>query len=306
MGKRPPSWKNFDVWVLMSMLVGLGVAVATFFVLRRFLFGDSDGTGDIISGTATALGGLTIGGIAVMQYRKHKWAEYQAKLDEDTRTGERLSKAIEHLGNKDALHIRIGAIYEFKRLAQDSPRDKESVVEILTAFIKSRSQKLEEGQALPQDIEAAARVLSQLARELIEEMPKKASKEWRGRPPECVFVATKEISALNIKGVFQWNELKAARLNLRGINLKGARLFGANLEDAGISGANFVGVSLSRANLAGADLVKTNLAGAFLCDVFVDNKTNFRKTIIDEHTKFDPGVREKYFPDFGKEKGAED
>jgi hypothetical protein len=32
--------------------------------------------------------------------------------------------------------------------------------------------------------------------------------------------------------------------------------------------------------------------------VSLDNKTKFADAVIDDETKFSPGVREKYFPDF--------
>ena len=211
---RPPKWQRFDLWVVLGALVGLGIAFAAFCLVHFLLYGNfafikhmqslAGATevkpGDIFTMTATALGGFTIGGAAIMQFRKHKWGEYQAKMDEDTRTGERLSKAIEHLGNGQS-HIQLGAIYEFKNLAEDSARNKENIVQLLTAYIKN--YKLEEGKDLPQNVDAAARVLSPMVRELIEFKANSFGPifaaspiAWYGfrfpksfRPAQCVFEA---------------------------------------------------------------------------------------------------------------------
>ena len=326
--KRPPNWERFHWWVLASSALGLGIAVGVFFLLRRYVFGGNDDVGDIISGTATALGALTIGGIAIMQYRKHKWAEYQAKLDEDSRTGERLSKAIEHLGDEKE-PIRLGAVYEFKNLAEDSPRNKVNIVQILTAFIKS--YVAEEGKDVPQDIEAAARVLSQLVRELIEEAAEKM-KMRKGllclSNHDSVIDATKTISNIppmedsdSCGSFIKWRRLKANQLYLAGIvlkkaflsyanfagaellgaNLQGAELWGANLKRAKLWDVNLHGASLQDANLQGARLQRVNLQGADLRGAKIDGIIALETCFIDEHTLFDPGIREKYFPDFGKE-----
>ena len=316
--KKPPNWKNFDFWVLVSAVIGLGIAIAVFLSLRKFLFEADSGTGDIITATATALGGLTIGGVAVMQYRKHKWAEYQAKLDEDSRTGERLSQAIEHLGDKENLHIRLGAIYEFKNLVEDSARNKENIMQIITAYIKSYPAEKE--QMTPQDIEAAARVLSQLAREIIELTAEKARKQfsrkqivryiaWRLRRremrkktlkklssktkkelrqskkallhldkymskktsseclrvvlPELVFIATKEISKLDIENPFPWSKLKANQVCFRSKNSgSGIVLRNADLSFAQLNEVDFENADLENIEFMGAYLKGTSFKGA--------------------------------------------
>lgn len=250
------------------------IAIAVFLGLRRFLFDADSGTDDIITATATALGGLTIGGVAVMQYRKHKWAEYQAKLDEDSRTGERLSKAIEHFrdgeaGSKEKLHIRIGAIYELWRLAIDSRRDRGFIISIIMAFIKSYN--LDKTNHLPQDVEVAAKLLSQMAKADIEHYKTK-------HPHRTTFDAATILSDLASRNVFQWEWgwLKAKRKNLRDIELKGADLTGANFKRAILRGANIKG-----ANLAGANLIKTDLK-----EVLVNEETIFKFSKISRRVRF--------------------
>jgi len=349
--RRPPQWYQFGWWVVAGALVGLGIAFGLFCVVHFLLYGNfafikhmqaiAKATevkpADIFSMTATALGGFTIGGVAVMQYRKHKWAEYQAdyqaryaehqaKLEEDTRTGERLSRVIEHLGNGDAgadtgLHIRLGAIYEFKNLAEDYPRDIENIVQILVAFIKS--YEVVEGRKLPQDMEVAMKVLSQLVRELIEGTTEK-------NKIGCVFEATKSLSSASItqsnhKIGLELKELRLNHRNLMGIHLEKANLCLAHLAGAFLYEANLKGTILDHADLAGAilhdahleaadlrlaglqdaDLTKAHLEGADLSyallegadlrNVSIDSETILHLACIDAYTRFDPGVRMKYY-----------
>ena len=68
---------------------------------------------------------------------------------------ERFTKAIEHLGDKDHLMIRLGGIYALERIARDSDKDHWPIMEVLTAYVRDtapwipkEAQPLPEGQAL--------------------------------------------------------------------------------------------------------------------------------------------------------------
>jgi len=377
--RKPPQWQRFDRWVVLGALVGLGIAFGLFCVVHFLLYGNfafikhmqalASATEvkpvDIFSMTATALGGFTIGGVAVMQLRKHKWAEYQAKLDEGTKTGERLRAAIEHLGadggkdDKKNVHIRLGAIYELKRLVEDSPRDRRNTILIFTEFINACKKT---GNKVPSDVQAAAKVLSQWVREDIETFSKAHAKQravislderiglsrnLRGnkklnekflrwihklhlamRPDSYIFEACEAISSLERENMFQWEQLNAKRMNLRGLNAYGIDLSNAHLEKTSLSAATLLGAKmleahlegaiLSLANIAGASLVGTHLQEAFFeetniwwtifhhahlegadfCDAMLNEGTKIGQgysTHIDDKTRFDPGVRMKYF-----------
>jgi len=314
--KKPPQWQKFDRWMFFGALVGLGVAFGVFCLVQIILFrnfavlknmhraGQAAGVtpSDILTMTATALGGLTIGGVAVMQYRKHKWAEYQAKMDEDSRTGERLEQAIEHLGNKNE-HIRIGALYEFRNLAEDSPRNKENIVQILTAFVRKKSLK---SDSLLLDGNEAARILAQFIREFIEETAEKSRKRNKMpfhkkctlRPPECIFIALGILARPTfLNSLVTWRGLKTDWLDLDCIDLNRTKLIEPDFKGTRLCHAYFYKAFICKPHFEGADLTGAHLKNADIVDIR-----------IDEYTKFDPGVREKYFPDFGKEKesGAED
>jgi hypothetical protein len=52
---------------------------------------------------------------------------------------ERFTKAIEQLGDKDRLMIRLGGIYALERIARDSESDHWAVMEVLTAFVREQA-----------------------------------------------------------------------------------------------------------------------------------------------------------------------
>src|SRR5579859_5423121 len=62
------------------------------------------------------------------------------ELTEQGQVTERYTKAIEQLGS-DKLDVRIGGIYALERIARDSARDHQTVMEVLTAFIREHSRE---------------------------------------------------------------------------------------------------------------------------------------------------------------------
>ena len=210
-----------------------------------------------------------------------------------------LSGAIDHLGNldEDAMHIRIGAIYELERLAEDSPRDRERIIKILTRFIENLypSTPTKDAPAPPKDILVAVDVLQVLVRQKIECIAprglklvwlKAKRKRYRlnpsslPRPKDCCFDAMKVISHVPRKNIawkkrkhfVNWENIKAAYVNLENINLTGANLLTAHLQGASLKFAfldeaylcfaHLEGAFLSCADMKKADLSDAKLQGA--------------------------------------------
>src|SRR5262249_26632269 len=101
---------------------------------------------------------------------------------EVTRQGqitERFTKAIEQLGDKERLMVRLGGIYALERIAKDSEYDHWPVMEVLTAFVREQvpvqdardtqplkqaaEDKGQEMPKLPTDIQAILTVLGRRA-----------------------------------------------------------------------------------------------------------------------------------------------
>ncbi|WP_207344643.1 pentapeptide repeat-containing protein [Arthrobacter sp. E3] len=141
----------------------------------------------------------------------------------------RYTRAIKQLGDVSPV-IRLGGIKALERIAQDSERDRQTILDVLWAYLRSESPlKRSSGVAageMKSDTAAAA-------------------------------VAAGRITHLS----------RPTKLTLLpGLNLSGAILDGADLTDASFDGANLTGASFDGANLDGASFSAANLNHAYLND----------------------------------------
>jgi len=155
---------------------------------------------------------------------------------------DRYTRAVEQLGSTNS-SVRIGGIYALERIMRDSPKDHETIVEVLAAFIRERSgvAELTQPEEIPDqreprptaDVQAALTVL--------------------GRRPDRV-----ETNALDLAGA----DLRGAKL--RHARLQGADLRGSQLQRADLLRAQLQKAHLQLAQLQGADLSWAQLDGAWL------------------------------------------
>ncbi|GAA1676892.1 hypothetical protein GCM10009733_087240 [Nonomuraea maheshkhaliensis] len=184
---------------------------------------------------------------------------YTALTLEETREAQitdRYTKNIEQLGSS-TLDVRLGAIYALERLARDSPRDHDTIYDVLTAFVREHDPVPEaKPPAKPAaDIQAALTVIG------------------RGTAEPYYLPLNADLGEIRAPGAnldhanLISSDLRLA--NLRKANLVQATLIDANLSRADLSGADLSradlsGVNLSKAHLRGADLSETDLSGADL------------------------------------------
>jgi hypothetical protein len=172
----------------------------------------------------------------------------------DKQTTERFAGALLMLGN-DKMETRLGAIYTLERIAQDSPPDYWTIMEILAAFIrqnaplqaplsKARTPKKEQSTQpstpIRSDIQAALTVLGR--------------RNYQQDPANQYL----DLSNIDIRGAI----LKNA--HLQGANLKNANLQAVDFSDANLQSANLEAANLEKAKLAVANLQATQLKGANL------------------------------------------
>jgi hypothetical protein len=161
------------------------------------------------------------------------------ELAEQGQVTDRYTKATEQLGS-DKIDVRIGGIYALERVAQDSPRDQQTVMEVLSAFIREHSRK-----QWPDD-----------------------PREGRWTRPD-VQAALTVVGRRNVRRDIWPIDLFAVHLiqtNLNGADLSGAYLSHANLDHTGLRRANLSGVRLNKATIQGGHLGGANLRGANLVD----------------------------------------
>ena len=84
--------------------------------------------------------GLFAAGALVYTARNFTLSRRTFQLTEQGQVTDRYTKAIEQLGS-DKLDVRIGGIYALERVARDSARDHQTVMEVLAAFIRGHSSE---------------------------------------------------------------------------------------------------------------------------------------------------------------------
>ena len=311
-----PSRKYLLPMVALLIVLGLGAGVGIYFFLNTMIpVATSEDMYNAVRTTVAILGVITVGGAAAIQFRKQNFAEASAELDRDAKFSALLTKAIEHLGN-DSIAIRKGAIYELRRLAVDSTKDRNSVVEILSGFVREGIEKKaspappEENKLRPgpdADIIIAAEILSFL----YDEYKCRASLDrLRARHVELEQIQLRgaslqhaELSEAKLSGTdLSRADLTAADLmlaNLRGANLRGVNLTGADLTRTDLTGAALARLDFLKSESPKPELAGVNFTGANLTRAFSGPHPSYtvdllRWARIDETTKLDDELREEF------------
>jgi len=217
---------------------------------------------------------------------------------------DRFAKSVEQLGSQD-VDVRLGGIYSLERIAKDSPKDHWTVMEVLTAYVRSKSP-LPEGwiKAAPEkrkplpnitiDVQSALAVIAR--REAKNDQGKSldlSSSNLSGAvlsgadirferlgetPPDSVPADDGLFDSALPKG----SDFKGA--NFGGSNLKGAFLLHADLRYADLYNADLINADLSSANLRHAFLKGADASGAVLsqtdCRLAVLKGSNLKGTYI--------------------------
>ncbi|MGP3960800.1 pentapeptide repeat-containing protein [Nonomuraea sp. 3N208] len=154
----------------------------------------------------------------------------------------------------------MGGIYALERLAQDSPRDHQTIYDVLAAFVREHDHKGKRGvnlkelpPALATDIQAASTVIGRRNVTLDTRAPNLVQSR----------IARADLRKLNLAGGDLY-DTELAGADLRSANLNGANLKVADLTNADLTGASLIGADLRSAKLVDAELADADLRGAFL------------------------------------------
>ncbi|SDK64635.1 Pentapeptide repeat-containing protein [Lentzea albidocapillata subsp. violacea] len=187
----------------------------------------------------TAAGALVFTGLSLEATRDQVTvALKQHELTEQGQVTDRYTKAVEQLGKAGAenLQSRLGAVYALERLGRDSPRDQPTVLEVLSAFVRTTAPTTQDG-----------------------------SGPDRGRCPSTSTTADVQ-AAVTVMGRRDPRDDRDLRIDLSGVCLVGVNLTEANLEEADLRGS-----VLSRAVLIRANFSRARLDGADLSGIRADN-----------------------------------
>ncbi|EKU97317.1 putative low-complexity protein [Leptolyngbya sp. PCC 7375] len=208
----------------------------------------------LIQTVATIVGGIAIFWNIVLSRR-------QLAASQEQNITERFSVAVEQLGHEQTA-VRIGGIYSLERIAQDSPRDYWTVMEILAAFIRDRRnwiawEDLPEEPKIEKDITPAIIVLGRCDR--TRQPPNSPiylqSCDFR----RCAFINDNFPNTLFHKSHF-------GQANLSGSNFQGSSFRRSNLTDANLKNADLSETNLTKAKLTRADVTHCNFQNADLSE----------------------------------------
>jgi uncharacterized protein YjbI with pentapeptide repeats len=215
---------------------------------------------DIRTALLQGLGGLFFVTTAFFTWR-------QVRLKSDEQITDRFNAAIDHIGDDTKMDVRLGGIHALDRIARDSERDREAIIDILVTYIQRRSpRKRSEPEDSPDhdDKATADRGQSALASSFL---------SLRARAPDVQaalnalrrdFLDTKRIRGIELPNIDYRFAVLAGADFLSGVDLSGAFLSGADLTGADLSFAKLSGSDLSGSDLSGAFLSGTGLTGADL------------------------------------------
>lgn len=201
------------------------------------------------------------------------------RIAQDGQITERFSRAIDQLGDRDRLEVRLGGIHSLERIARNSEADHWPIIEVLTAYVRqnapwppfvgsSKGGSDEEGQGLEtlkpaQDIQA---ILTVLGRSL---KPFDQRADYQRVDLHNTDLRGATFLRSNLEGVM----FRGA--NLAGVDFRQTCLKQADLTDANLEGADLRGANLTQAALFGANFDSTDLTEIFSTDHWEDNTCSF-------------------------------
>jgi uncharacterized protein YjbI with pentapeptide repeats len=224
-----------------------------------------------------AVGGLVLVAGAIATWRQvrlgrdqllksEKQNREQLGLSREGQIAERFTRAIDQLGNRESLDVRLGGIYALERIAKDSNTDHGPVMEVLTAFVRRNAKRTpnpeessgprnsEEPISFPVDVQAALSVIGR----------RNAAQDQRTLVLIGTDLRSADLVGANLQANLGDADLRGAVLS--DADLRGAVLSDADLQRAVLSGANLQMANLHRANLQMADLNDADLQMANLND----------------------------------------
>jgi hypothetical protein len=261
---------------------------------------DADQRASARQGVRTASLALLAGAVGVVG------AAYTARTFALNRAGQitdRFTRAIDQLGNKDALAVRLGGIYALERIARDSKQDHAQVFEVLTAYVREHAARQDINRpqserpppgpppwAMPRfgtDLQAVLTVIGR--RTLAHEDDGPAALHLSYTDLRHATLARGQFSHVNLLradlGSADCQRAKLAEAILFGADLRETDLMGASLtgalmadtlcQQASFKGADLTGADFALANLSGADFTEADLKGANVAGAGYDDATTW-------------------------------
>lgn len=293
----------------MKQLLGVGVTLAIVVCgcliiwLLPPLLVEADGICTADRATAIAAARQTVlwalgGAIAIVglyfTWRRDQVATRRAQLDRDANLTSRFTDAVSQLGNEKPA-IRVGGVYALERIAMDSDRDRQTILDTLAAYVQDHGKRKPDAPA-PVDVVAAASVIGRITQVSAPQHPtdlhqahfmeanlKGANLAHADLSYADLRAATFEganLSGIDAQRASGW-KLNLSHASLRGANLRGASLGSAVFDYADLSEADFTGATLPGASFTGTNLASTRFPRSQLEVVLLSGK-QLREIILVE------------------------
>ena len=225
---------------------------------------------DVRATLLQGLGGIALLAGAVFAYRQLKVTRDQLQhniratreeqeLHRQSQITERFSRAIDQLGT-GKLDIQLGGIYALERIANDSEPDRNTIAEVLSAYIRTHSPWPPNQPGQPD------------AGEVIDDVP-----SLRTRAPDVQAAITvlsrrsitpEGSQRLDLRRVdlrrLLFDKLRLERADFGNAHIERASLPDAHLQEARFGDAHLQEANLANAHLEGALFIRTDLEGANL------------------------------------------
>ncbi|MDT0185695.1 pentapeptide repeat-containing protein [Microbacterium sp. ARD31] len=213
------------------------------------------------------MGALGAGITLVYTHLRHQ-------LDRDANATGRYTEAVQQLGS-ESMSIRLGGIYALARVARDSPGDRQTVTEVLAAFVRDGTRLAATGVAL--DVMAALTELGKAVDQRSDYEGEWVSVNLRssnfagGNLESFQFADGVDMSESNLSGcLLRATSLRQAILvnaSLENADFKSAHLWESNMMDVRGAGAIFDHADLSWARAPSADFSQASFEKAELTGV---------------------------------------
>jgi uncharacterized protein YjbI with pentapeptide repeats len=185
-------------------------------------------------------------------------------LQREGQITDRYTKAVDQLGSMESgkpnLTVRLGGIYALERISRDSPKDRATIMEVLSAYVRQNAPA-------PKQASNAEEVF--LSGAALHEYLSKLKPPQEDIQAILTVIGRREATTGFPIEAVDLHSTSLQRADLEGAHLEGAGLIGAHLEEAflvgaRLGGAHFDGARLEGAQLEGAYLEDAHLEGAGL------------------------------------------
>lgn len=271
----------------IAVLVLIGASIAALFYLPSWYVNQSVGgvvretplrAFELENETRKTLTQIILGifGLLVLYFtwRRVKAGDKTAAVAEQGHLTDRYTRAIEQLGKLENgephLEIRLGGIYALERIAIDSPRDQQTIMEVLCAYVRRNAvPPPAPPPTQPPAGESSADIPPQKEKPRIDiqailtVIGRRQRGNRREKKPFRIDLGGAYLNGADVSFA-HLEEVNLSRAYLRGASLIGATLNRASFDSAHLEGASLMLTHLEDARFVGSHLESANLNGAHM------------------------------------------